>query len=163
MFGDIHDKETQYTYFKEWVRGEMRRSERYHRPFSIVALEIGSSKTQGDTEDIISEDIIFKIMVKLLRYKQRASDFVARFGTSGFIMILPETDKKGASTFTERIKVHLKDFLLDEEGFGDKDIVISKGIATFPEDGMTNDELYKVVNEALNESKKKVRGDPNTR
>lgn len=157
MFGDIHDKKAQYEYFKEWVRGEISRSKRYNRPFSIVALEIGSSKPKEDTKDIVSENIIFKIMVEVLRYKQRASDFVARFGDRGFIIVLPETDKEGAFTFSERIKGHLEDFLLNEEELEDKDIMINAGIATFPDDGITNDELYEVVNESLNKLKRDKR------
>jgi len=89
-----------------------------------------------------------------LRRNVREIDTVARFGGEEFVILLPDTDKKGATSVGEKLRkiIELHRFV---EGGGQTipSITISVGIACYPEDVRELDDLIDHADIALYDAK----------
>lgn len=91
-------------HFEKLLRSEFRRAGRYHFPLSCIMLDIDHFKSFNDTYGHQFGDEVLKEVAGLLRNLTREVDVVARYGGEEFIVILPETDSKGALALAERIR-----------------------------------------------------------
>jgi len=85
----------------------------------------------------------------------RQSDVCARYGGEEFAIIYPETDKRTAFGVTEkfRTKVEAHQFLAAREP-SVRQVTISMGVAAFPTDADSPDELIEMADKALYYSKR---------
>ncbi|MFN3476305.1 MAG: GGDEF domain-containing protein, partial [Candidatus Methylomirabilales bacterium] len=79
--------------------------------------------------------------VVLLQGKLRKSDKIFRFGGDEFVVTLPETDSRGAFRVAKRLRLALKGHQFKLKGRVEARITASFGIATFPDNGSTKEEL----------------------
>jgi diguanylate cyclase (GGDEF)-like protein len=86
----------------------------------------------------------------------RGSDTVARYGGEEFTLVLPHTNSEGALVLAERIRseLELQDFS-PRGATGPARITVSIGVASFPADAKTKDELISCADLALARAKKK--------
>jgi diguanylate cyclase (GGDEF)-like protein len=82
--------------------------------------------------------------------RSRGSDVAARYGGQQFAILLPETDKTGATVRAERLRHAVSEVSLP----GDKNLTISFGVAAFPGDANDSGELIKCARAALRHAKK---------
>jgi len=92
------------TYFEEILNREELRLRRYKRPMAIVMVDINDLKRINDHFGHLKGDKIIKEAAKILRNTCRASDIVARYGGDEFVILLPETTQKGASSLANSLK-----------------------------------------------------------
>ncbi|MCP4449111.1 MAG: GGDEF domain-containing protein [Myxococcales bacterium] len=88
-------------------------------------------------------------MLKRHADSARQSDISCRFGGQEFVVLLPETDKAGASIEAER----LRDTISSTQFPGGVSITISVGVATFPEDGQHATEVLARAEDAVKRAK----------
>ena len=97
-------------------------------------------------------------LVDVLHQQVRNVDVVCRYGGEEFVVIMPETPSGKALEVMNRIREHLARtaFKIDghEEDFR---VTISAGIASFPGDAQSKDELIAKADKALYTAKKKGR------
>ncbi|NOZ56105.1 MAG: response regulator [Calditrichaeota bacterium] len=67
----------------------------------------------------------------------RASDFLGYYGSSGFLLVLPDTDLAEAKILAERVLVYMRQVL--------PGLFISVRLAGFPQDGRSVDELLEML------------------
>ncbi len=124
--------------FRALVEIEIRRIERYkkERNFSIAFLYAPNLvKKVKYYEDIDKEfDITFLIKTGI-----RSTDIVSEVEDDFVFLFLPETGKVEAKKVIERIK----------KSFPDLEII--EGIATYPDDGTTEYELFNKLVQIMNE------------
>jgi diguanylate cyclase (GGDEF)-like protein len=83
-------------------------------------------------------------------------DYVCRYGGEEFTIILPQTDKKEAFMIAERIRMDIVKYkFLQEEILPNKKLTVSLGLATFPENGTTANDLIRASDKSLYEAKSK--------
>ena len=87
----------------------------------------------------------------------RKVDFAARYGGDEFVILLPETSKEQATTIARRIRAAIEDHIfLKDKGMKVR-FTASFGVATFPEDAKTKDDLIKMSDERMYKVKNSTR------
>lgn len=141
-------------YLQERFAEEIHRSERYEFVFSMAMLDIDNFKLFNDTEGHLAGDNILKDVARIARDCLRANDIISRFGGEEFAVLMPQTNKKEAWTVAERIRENIKASLCRKwEKFPRPGITVSIGLASFPENGRSVNELIKNADIALYKAK----------
>ena len=147
-----------HKYFHDKLTEEIRRTERYFRPLSLIMIDVDHFKEFNDTNGHPEGDRLLKFLATTLKENVRAEDIAARYGGEEFAVILPETVKDAALVLAERLRkaVAERDFPGGDTQPGGK-LTISLGVATFTEDADNADGLLKAADDALYRAKKKGR------
>ena len=95
--------------FYEVANMEIKRSRRYHHPFSVAHMDVDNFKAVNDTLGHSAGDDLLRAIVNLIQSQLRETDVLARLGGDEFALLLPETDQKAAQATLEKIKKHLMD------------------------------------------------------
>ncbi len=144
-----------YRYFKEQLSQEVIRAKRHNSHVSIAMIDIDYFKNYNDMHGHPAGDQVLKTIAELLRSNIRKIDVAARYGGEEFALILTETDKPSAGIVANKIKnlIEHQKFNYEETQPNGK-LTISMGVATFPEDAMSPDELVKIADQRLYLAKK---------
>src|ERR1700751_4733857 len=100
------------------------------------------------------------LALALLFGPSRQSDTAARYGGEEFVVLLPETDIEAARQKMESIRelVASSAFELSRSrDGGNVQVTISAGLATFPQDGSDERELFAVADERMFQAKREGR------
>ncbi len=113
---------------------------RYNLPFSLMMIDLDNFKNYNDHYGHIKGDeVLVDIAKTVSEVLFRPEDFVGRFGGEEFIVIMPNTDEKGAHSVAERIQLAIRDRKLIHEYNSDFGIVTaSAGVATMLPDKTHN-------------------------
>jgi diguanylate cyclase (GGDEF)-like protein len=146
-----------YRSFQERLEQEVERANRYHRPLSLIMIDIDHFKLYNDTHGHPQGDNVLIEVGRSLQQLSRTSDVVARYGGEEFALILPETDRTNAEALGHRLQEHIEDLSFPgEEQLPGKVLTISVGIASYtPPD--TKAALIKAADTALYQAKRKGR------
>ena len=128
------------------VRTEFNRSRRYHRPLSLLLLEVDpqSHNDNGEVLKAIQYDIVNRFTVarvgQIIDDRLRQTDLVLRDRRWCYVIVCPETDLSSALLLAQRITETV------QEKTG---LMIHWGAAAFPEEALTFDDLLKLARERL--------------
>jgi two-component system cell cycle response regulator len=129
--------------------GEMlHRAERNRKPLAVVLTDIDKFKSVNDTYGHPIGDVVLKRVAKVLEAQARKVDLVARYGGEEFVMVLEDTDARGARLFCERARQEVAAQLMSSEK-GSFRVTISLGISSYPTDGREKKELVDRADQAL--------------
>ena len=134
---------------KTFFRGlekEIKRSMRYSDNISFALVDLDHFKQCNDNFGHTFGDYVLIKVSDILRSCLRGSDFAGRYGGEEFMIAMLNTSKKNAFRVVERLRNSMKNIKFEKPEFS---ITISSGIATFPEDGTTIDEILKEADKAL--------------
>ena len=144
-----------HRYFQERAALELGRAKRYGRALSLALVDIDHFKRFNDTHGHQTGDVILRRLVDALHAQVRNVDIVCRYGGEEFVVIMPETTSGKALEVVNRIRENLARTTFKVEGIEeDLRITISAGIASFPGDAQTKDELIAKADKALYSAKK---------
>jgi len=136
---------------------EMSRSHRRKQIMAVLMLDVDHFKPFNDTHGHAAGDAVLKAFAEVFKSNIRAEDIACRYGGEEFTIILPDSTVKGACDRAESIvsavgtlKVHVGQHIFD--GFG-----VSIGVAFYPGDGDTYEELLQRADAALYEAKRSGR------
>lgn len=110
------------------LKKEFNRCDRYGKAFSVCILDIDDFKTFNDRKGHVFGDQVLRELAAHLRNSVRDEDIVCRYGGEEFLVILPETDAKGALALANRLRSEMK----RKKFFGENRITFSAGTATYP-------------------------------
>jgi diguanylate cyclase (GGDEF)-like protein len=136
--------------FKDKFAQELSRAARYGRALSVFLFDIDNFKNYNDTNGHPAGDQCLRLTAELLRANTRLCDVPARYGGEEFVVLLPETDARGALAFAEKIRalIAAHDYpYRDKQPLGC--VSMSGGVACFPEHGKDVDQLIKAADAAL--------------
>jgi diguanylate cyclase (GGDEF)-like protein len=135
--------------FIEQLDREVALANRYQNLFFLLMIDIDYFKWINDTYGHSAGDAVLQSLARLLKGQVRTVDLVARYGGEEFVIILLETDDNSASLVAERIRkdVAHTPFILPEGN--EIGLTVSIGVASFPEDAKTKDDLLRKTDQAL--------------
>ena len=110
-------------------------------------IDIDDFKNFNDTYGHQAGDAILMDISNIFRDVARKIDIIARYGGEEFAIILPNTKKQEAMVLAERLRKSV------EGSSRLKDITISIGVASFPEDAEEKELLISKADRALYEAK----------
>jgi diguanylate cyclase (GGDEF)-like protein/PAS domain S-box-containing protein len=140
-------------YFEESLRLELKRSERYTRPLSLLLCDVDSFKQVNDRHGHPYGDTILQTIARLLQGTMRTSDLICRYGGEEFAILLPETGKAGAFVAAEKVRKVLEAAHI-RAGESSLNLTLSIGVASYPEDAKDGGDLVLRADEALYRAKK---------
>jgi diguanylate cyclase (GGDEF)-like protein len=125
-----------FRHLERKMNEEIGRGIRYNRGFSVILIDIDNFKNFNDRNGHLTGNKALKDLSDLIRRTVRAVDVPGRFGGEEFLVILPETNRAGASCTAEKLSARIRDHaFIGAEQQPNGRFTVSGGIATFPEDG----------------------------
>jgi diguanylate cyclase (GGDEF)-like protein len=142
--------------FVQRLEQEIGQAEASGGCFSIVFLDVDQLKRINDTYGHLAGDALIREVANALMDAVRGEDLVARYGGDEFIVLLPTTGAGAAATVAQRIAEGIARHrfmaareLLEIPG-------VSLGVATYPDDGRTAEQLLAVADATLYRQKRKA-------
>lgn len=141
-------------HFEEVLRAELDRVRRYGGLCAVAMVDVDFFKHYNDSVGHLAGDIALRELADVMRRELRLHDMVARYGGEEFALIMINASKDEARPILERLRIDVQ-----EHPFRHRDIqpigrmTISAGLAAFPEDGTTYEELLQCADNALYRAK----------
>ena len=132
----------------ELLKFELNRSHRFDHTFGVAILDIDHFKKVNDTFGHPVGDKVLTELADILKKNIRKTDFVGRYGGEEFVIICPESSKKGVYSLVESIRLAIASHSFENI----TSLSASFGIAILKEKD-TIESLLKRADEALYEAK----------
>jgi diguanylate cyclase (GGDEF)-like protein len=146
--------------FQERLREEVGRAQRYGRALTLVFFDIDHFKELNDRYGHLLGDEALASFGKLLSGSEesiankRTSDVAARYGGEEIVLLLPETDRQGGVIKAQRVCAAVSQLKLS---VASATMTVSAGVAEYPRDAGSAQELIKRADEALYQAKRRGR------
>jgi len=142
--------------FLERIQQEVVRAGGASESFSIVFLDVDELKRINDTYGHLAGDALLREVSNALMDAVRGEDVVARYGGDEFVVLLPATPASAAASVAQRIL----DGIARHRFMAGRELLqipgVSLGVATFPRDGATAEELLASADATLYREKRKA-------
>ncbi|HPN89120.1 MAG TPA: diguanylate cyclase [Candidatus Omnitrophota bacterium] len=129
-------------YFQEELAKELERHQHDKQSLSLLMIDMDNFKMLNDQYGHQYGDAILKDIAHILKDSSRETDYVCRYGGEEFAIILTMTKKEQGYAIAERIrqKIEQKEFPKPQSEEPLR-ITVSIGLATFPDDVQSKEEL----------------------
>ncbi len=124
--------------------------------FALLTMDVDSFKAINDRYGHLEGDRLLRAVGRALVDNVRGKDIVARQGGDEFAVLAPETDEQGAQLLAARIEHALEAIQVENR----EAVRASIGIAVYPRDGRTPEELLARSDDALRRTKDERRRPP---
>ena len=91
------------SFFNVQYHRECNRSRRYDSLFAVVMVDIDRFQQVNSLHGAAFGDLVLKELATILREQTRESDYVARWGSNEFVLMLPEGDLPKAIRFAKKL------------------------------------------------------------
>lgn len=145
-----------HRYFQEQMTSALEHSKRYETEFSLIIIDIDYFKKFNDNFGHQCGDRVLRAVAQTLKKNVRATDIVCRYGGEEMSIILPNIGYNDAIFTAQKL---CKMVAEQEVRANDKttNVTISLGVATFPKDAQTTQDLIKTADERLYHAKENGR------
>jgi diguanylate cyclase (GGDEF)-like protein len=135
-------------YLVDILERELARSAREKNPVSLVMIDIDHFKLVNDQFGHKAGDLVLQALGVLFTRYTRRSDIACRFGGEEFILVLPNSTLENACKRADELRMEFEELCIHHEG---REIraTFSAGVAEFPANGKTEEEILSMVDRAL--------------
>ena len=138
-----------YTYFQRILERELDRAEQQVTSTTVMIVDINGIQELNQRLGHAAGDEAICHLASTVKRLIRGLDTVARYGGDDVVVVLPETDRASADEIAGRVMDGLRERLPEHL----KDLSISVGHATYPDDTRSRDDLLKLAEQALHLAK----------
>ena len=133
--------------FRHRLDGAFARPDRHTVPLSLLLVDFDHFKSANDQLGHQHGDLVLQLGARIVRAAARSQDLVARYGGDELAVIVADTNGVGAQRLAYRIvdAVHAA-AVSTTPG---KHLTFSIGVATYPEDALSAQELVSAADQAL--------------
>ncbi len=140
-------------FMQESLERELLRARRTNRPFTVMFIDIDHFKRFNDSFGHDAGDLVLQVFAKALTSHFRGGDIICRYGGEEFALVLPDSSLKDAERRANDLRVEVKKLSINHRTTVLEPITFSVGLAAFPEHGSTIEELFRVADKCLYDSK----------
>jgi diguanylate cyclase (GGDEF)-like protein/PAS domain S-box-containing protein len=148
-------------FMEETLEREIRRAARNRSPLAVIMLDVDNFKEFNDAFGHEAGDVALKDLCQMLKTQIRSEDVACRYGGDEFVLVLPDTSAELAAQRSEVMRATVGNREVRFRGQLLRPTRLSIGIATFPADGRTTQDLLRASDTALyrakNEGRDRVR------
>lgn len=138
-------------FLREQMTRELARCQRSAQPLSILMVDVDDLKYVNDRFGHRAGDELLTTVGRAIRSVLRPSDVVTRYGGDEFVVLLPEATREAAYRVAKRIAQSIAELTPIH---GEVKTTVSIGIALYPSDGATQDQLFHRADEAMFQAKR---------
>jgi len=143
-------------HFLERIQQEIIRASSSDESFAVIFLDVDELKRINDTYGHLAGDALLREVSNALVDAVRGEDVVARYGGDEFVVLLPATPAAAAASVVQRIS----DGIARHRFMAGRELLqipgVSLGLATFPQDGATAEELLASADATLYRQKRRA-------
>ncbi len=134
----------------EQLNSTWEQAERTSSPFSLLFFDGDRFKLVNDTYGHGIGDAVLRELGERARSVLRATDTLGRVGGEEFVLVLPGTEQAEACQVAERLRVALcSSPLVTEHVSGGLLVTVSIGVASYPQDAKSSNQLLHQADEAM--------------
>src|SRR5712691_1161633 len=128
---------------------EVYRSARFGYQFSVIFIDLDHFKQVNDTHGHLVGSRLLAEVGYLIKAQLRLIDFAFRYGGDEFVVLLPQTGKDSALVVAKRLRDNLRTSnFCTEEGLN-LNVRASIGVATYPHDAKTQQDIIRQADEMM--------------
>jgi diguanylate cyclase (GGDEF)-like protein len=140
-------------FLEESLERELQIASRKKQAVAVLFLDLDYFKRFNDTFGHDAGDMVLQSLADLFRTFFRATDICCRYGGEEFAIILPESSAQDAAVRANALRSEVKSLRLQYKKQNLDPLSLSAGVAAFPEHASASDELLKIADQCLYESK----------
>ena len=140
-------------YLEVSLERELARAERRSLPLAVLMLDLDHFKQFNDTYGHDAGDALLTEFAEVLKRTTRSEDIACRYGGEEFTVILLESDADAARNRAEQIRVATAAMAVEHRHQKLGRVSVSIGIALFPQDARTVEDLLRRADTALYQAK----------
>jgi len=144
-------------FLEESLERELQVAGRKKQSIAVLFLDLDHFKRFNDTFGHEAGDMVLQSLADLFRNFFRATDICCRYGGEEFAIILPESSSQDAARRADALRAEVKRLRLQYKKQTLGPLTLSAGVAAFPEHSSSSDELLKIADQCLYESKARGR------
>ncbi|MFQ5574605.1 MAG: diguanylate cyclase [Terriglobia bacterium] len=141
------------TYFKEQLDEELERAVRFDVPLSLIICDVDFFKQFNDNNGHFLGDGVLKTVASIIKQTIRNVDIAARYGGDEFAIILPHTKLHEAEIVARRLVEASEQYRYETKDDNPAPVTLSVGVAVFPRDGRSLQELVESADAAMYRAK----------
>lgn len=143
--------------FNDDLRAILERAMRFGHKGALLFFDLDQFKDVNDLSGHQVGDSLLQRVAEQLRLTTQPSDLLARLGGDEFALVLPEGTEEDARASAERLQGAISSIILQEHDRRHR-VSASIGIAMFPDQGTSVDQLMANADLAMYQAKEKGRG-----
>lgn len=141
-------------YFNKLFIAEIDRAENLQHPLAVIMADLDLLRNINNSYGHLAGDAVLAGVAKIIREQSRKYDLTGRFGGEEFCIALPETSLEEATAIAERIRKTIESTMFKlHENTPPINVTMSFGIAFFPQDANTANELIHQADVAVYQAK----------
>ncbi len=136
-------------FLNSYLGKELSRASRHKTCLSLIFLDLDGFKLVNDHHGHLCGSRTLHEVGSIIKRSVREEEIVGRYGGDEFVVVLPDTDSRGAVLVAERIRQSLKNHrFLTDLGLAVK-VSASLGVSCYPEHGSTPQDLIQKADQAM--------------
>jgi diguanylate cyclase (GGDEF)-like protein len=137
-------------YFESRLIDEVTRAARYGGGVSVLMIDLDHFKSVNDDFGHMVGDDVLRMVSAIFVRQLRKVDVVCRYGGEEFAVVLPATQGASAAAVADKLRRSVAN---TEFPGVSHPVTVSIGIAEFPANGITRDDIVRAADAALYEAK----------
>ncbi|HHV78774.1 MAG TPA: diguanylate cyclase [Firmicutes bacterium] len=138
-----------YRYLTSALAKEMRHADSLGERLSLLYIDLDNFREINNTFGHLAGDSVLREVAGVIRRAVREKDIPCRYGGDEFVIVLPATGREDAKKVLARLQAEFRRKRFQVSDTLAVKISMSIGIATYPDDGITEAELIDAADRAM--------------